>query len=152
MAAQYEATHHASVLAVGCIDFRYTDIVIAALEQEYGYTFDYMTLAGASLFVNSNRPGGTKVEGVTPPAWRQTYLEHVNVAKELHHIKGLVVVQHMDCGAFKLAYGDLTPLQERAKNIQNARQLKERMAKEHPELFFKAYLAHLDGHVETLIL
>jgi carbonic anhydrase len=41
------------------------------------------------------------------PAWATTFWDHVQVAIDLHHIHKVVIMDHRDCGAYKVIGKDL---------------------------------------------
>jgi carbonic anhydrase len=57
--------------------------------------YSAFTIAGASI-------------AVVAPAfkeWHKTFWENLAASVQLHHIKKVIVVNHRDCGAAKIAYG-----------------------------------------------
>lgn len=79
-------------MVLTCIDYRFIDTVVGFLENDpqYNKSFDLTTLAGTSLGFNQK-----KFE-----CWKKTFLELTDLAIQLHHIKQVVVIDHMDCGAY----------------------------------------------------
>lgn len=131
-------------LLLNCIDYRLT----AATERymaEHGMAgkYDQLVLAGASLATKNDRF----------PAWGTTFWEHVQVAIDLHHIHKIVVMDHRDCGAYKVILGkDLAadPKEELAVHAAQMHSLKADIAKKYPNLEVELLLMGLDGKVETV--
>jgi len=141
--------HTAEALALSCIDYRLVDATVTQLEAGSSAPFDYMALAGASLYVN--RP--------ERPEWRTTFFQTSYLASELHKIKGIVVVQHQDCGAFRVAYPELVnpetghiPIKiEKKLAIENLKALKRVLEVTKDDLYFRGYFIYLDGKLEQVV-
>ena len=131
-------------LLLNCIDYRLT----AATERymaEHGMAgkYDQLVLAGASLATKNDKF----------PAWGTTFWDHVQVAIDLHHIHKIVVMDHRDCGAYKVILGkDLAtdPKEELAVHAARMHSLKADIAKKYPNLEVELLLMGLDGKVETV--
>lgn len=88
-------------LCITCIDYRAIDSTVRFLQtaQPDGLNlprdFDIVALAGASLASVS-----TKFPGSVDALWN-----HVSLAKSLHKIKRVIVIDHRDCGAFEVEFG-----------------------------------------------
>ncbi|MBI3676235.1 MAG: hypothetical protein HY243_06420 [Proteobacteria bacterium] len=89
-------------LCVTCIDYRFVEKDVNWLNTELNLDFnnyDIVALAGASLAAIQ-----TAVEQKPSAFWDQ-----INLAIGLHHIKKVILLDHMDCGAYCKAYGSGTP-------------------------------------------
>jgi len=78
----------------------------------------------------------------------------VAIAKQLHHIKRVIVVDHRDCGAFKVVYGkDFAAAHdpETAQHKSVMRELQAALARKHPDLESEFYLMALDGKAARII-
>jgi carbonic anhydrase len=146
---QHVNKHEAESLVLSCIDYRLVDATVTELERGYNAPFDYTTLAGASLYVN--RPERTE--------WRNTYLQTVLLARDLHNIKGIVCVQHEECGAFVGVYPYLIdpktgkiPLNvEIEYAAANMKALRDLMREIHPDLYFRGYFLSLNGTLKLMV-
>ena len=141
--------HDAEACVLSCIDFRLVDATVTELEQTPANPFDYTAIPGASLYV------------IRPefPDWKTTYLQTLQVARDLHNINGMVIVQHENCGAFSGAYPYLIdPITGRIpvkiekklaiKYLKRARDLTQKL---HEDLYFKGYWIGLDGKLELVV-
>lgn len=100
-------TDSATTFVLACIDPRYT----AALEQYLlqilstnNNTYDLFILAGAAAGGNlttNGTCGNTGECAVVNANWRTALLEHIQVAITLHNVSKILVVDHLDCGAYK---------------------------------------------------
>jgi hypothetical protein len=132
-------------LALTCIDYRFVDDGIRFIDG-MGLTknFDQVALAGASLAAISDKF----------PSSNAAFWDHVNIAKSLHHVKKLIVVDHRDCGAYKVAFGDKfapNPPEEDAQHKDVMEQLKDQLSRRHPDLTSEYYLMALDGTAKRLL-
>lgn len=88
----------------------------------------FFILAGASLGYNQN----------VYSAWTKTLDNHIELAKKLHDIKEIIVIDHMSCGAYKIFYNK--------KSITETEEI-ELHKKKYPELKVTTLLMKLDGSV-----
>jgi carbonic anhydrase len=129
---------------LSCMDYRLLDDV-AMYMQARGLkdNYDHLILAGASLGALTDQQ----------PAWGETFWEHLGIAIELHQVKRLMVMDHRDCGAYKVLLGTehlKTRASERALHAEMLVALRAEAAKRHPGLPAELLLMNLDGTVETI--
>ncbi len=132
-------------LALTCIDYRLIDDAVRffnsmKLRNEY----DQVELAGAAL------------AAVSPkfPSSNQAFWDHVAIAKTLHNIKKVIVVDHRDCGAYKVAFGDAYAGKGEAETAQHKGVMLEAQAMlkaKFPDLGSEFYLMALNGKAERII-
>ena len=129
-------------MLLNCIDYRLTSKVAAYMEgRGLKDNYDQVILAGAAL------------GAVTPkyPDWGKTFREHVDIAIQLHNIKRIILLDHRDCGAYKVFLGkDLTGDAEKSLHATELHRLARQMKKAHPKLAVETLLMSLDGSVETV--
>jgi Putative carbonic anhydrase len=131
-------------LLLNCIDYRLT---AATTRYMTGHgmagKYDQLSLAGASLGAENDKF----------PAWAATFWDHVQLAIELHHIRRVVVMDHRDCGAYRVLLGkDLAadPREEFAVHAAQMRALRAAIAEKHPQLAVELLLMALDGRAEPV--
>ena len=142
---QYEVTHKAKALVLSCIDYRFIDHTTNLLQLgPLNMKYDFTALPGSSLSFNQRKF----------KCWRTTFLETVKLAIQLHHIGEIVVIDHMDCGAYALLYPHIKMNSEEEKNlhIKNINKFIKRMRKFFPKLKYTGYLLDIDGKVEQIII
>ncbi|AWB08597.1 hypothetical protein A6A40_26835 (plasmid) [Azospirillum humicireducens] len=131
-------------LLLSCMDYRLMGHVASYMNaRNMQANYDHVILAGASLGALTDKK----------PAWGEAFWDHVAVAKELHHIKRLIVMDHRDCGAYKVFLGmDVAsdPAKETAVHGQYLTKLKAMVKERHPDLEVELLLMGLDGTVEKL--
>jgi len=131
--------------AITCIDYRLVDDGVRFIDG-LGLTkdFDQVALAGASLAAVSDKF----------PSSNKAFWDQLDIAKTLHHVKRLVVLDHRDCGAYKVAFGKdyaPNPPQEDAQHKGVMEQLKVKLLAMHPDLTSEYYLMALDGTAKRLL-
>lgn len=138
------AAGNVEALLLSCMDFRLMDEVAAYMQgRNLKDNYDHIVLAGASLGAVTDKK----------PAWNEAFWDHVAVAKDLHHIKKVIVMDHRDCGAYKVFLGqDLKgdPAKEAAVHGQHLTKLGAMIKQKHPDLEVELLLMGLDGKVETV--
>ena len=139
------AAGEADGLLISCMDFRLiekTERYMAGRGLRNKY--DHITLAGASL--------GALTEKY--PAWGKTFWEHLEVAIQLHKIHKVFVMDHRDCGAYKVILGeDLAkdPVRERSVHETKLKELGRLIKGKYPGLDVELLLLSLDGTVEVIV-
>lgn len=138
--SKVEATH----IVLSCIDHRCTDDVVTVMPQIMAEgdggvcdelareKYDHLALPGASLGVMQR----------TFPAWGEAFWQQLALALVLHpKIRTLVVLDHMDCGAYKrlLPIGD-DDAAEKAAHQSTTSDLAEEVRRRHPGLTVTRWL------------
>ena len=129
-------------LLLNCIDYRLTGATTSYMGQHgMAGKYDQVILAGAALGAKNDKF----------PAWGTTFWDHVQVAKDLHHIRSVIIMDHRDCGAYKVILGkDLTGKAEFDLHATEMRALRGDINARHPDLKVQLLLMALDGKVETV--
>ena len=135
--AKYEA------MLLSCIDPRFQEPVSDSKAQQ-GLTGKYSAfkIAGASI-------------GVVAPAfkdWHETFWQNLGASVQLHNINRVIVINHRDCGAAKIAYGEAavsTPEAETATHKAALLEFKKQLAVRQPKLGSSLGLMSLDGKIQT---
>lgn len=138
------AAGNASVMLLNCMDYRLLDDVGRYMDgRKLTDNYDQVILAGASLGALTG----------AEPSWGATFWSHLDLALELHHVHSLMVIDHRDCGAYRLLFGQdysLDPVREREVHAEQLRKLRNAVAERHPALPTELLLMALDGSVETI--
>lgn len=136
---------HIEALGFTCIDYRVVDEAAALFaKMKLTNEYDMLALAGASLGAMST----------AFPSANTAFWDQLAIAKKLHDIKKVVVVDHRDCGAYKVAFGKDyagSGTAEAAQHKGVMTQLKTALAARHPDLGSQYYLLALDGKAERLL-
>lgn len=134
-----------TALAITCIDYRLVDDAVKFFGgQKLTNDYDQVSLAGASLAAVSAKF----------PSSNAAFWDHVAIAKQLHNIRKVIVLDHRDCGAFKVAYGKEyhgEGAAELAQHKEVMTEVKTKLARLHPDLGAEFWLMAVDGKVERVI-
>jgi carbonic anhydrase len=126
---------------LSCMDYRLTDKTTAWMgEKGLKGKYDHVVLAGASLGALTDKF----------PEWGKTFWGHLDVAIKLHHIKKVVILDHRDCGAYKVILGEdlgKEPEKETSVHARQLRKLRDAILKKHKELEVEMALMDLEGKV-----
>jgi carbonic anhydrase len=131
-------------LLLSCMDYRLTtETADYMAKRGLTHKYDHVILAGASLGAVTDKY----------PAWNTTFWEHLGVAIELHGISKVIVLDHRDCGAYKVVLGEdfaKDPVKETHVHAGTLRELRKRIRDKHPKLAVELLLMSLDGKVEPI--
>jgi carbonic anhydrase len=134
-----------TALAITCIDYRLVDDAVRFFDaKQMTNDYDQVSLAGASLAAVSDKF----------PSSNAAFWDQLGIAKQLHHIKKVIVVDHRDCGAYKVAFGKNYQGERAAETAQHKgvmEQVKAKLANIHPDLAAEFYLMSLDGKAERVV-
>ncbi len=132
-------------MILSCIDHRCTNDIVHNITRIIGEKeeiaqerYDHFILAGASLGVVQK----------TFPAWRETFWQHLFLARALHKgIKTLVLLDHQECGAYKAAFPTYTDSDASALALhqQVTSKLEAMVKKKVPGLKVERWLLTKDG-------
>jgi carbonic anhydrase len=129
-------------MLLGCIDPRMVEPYFKYMAgRDLTGEYSQFIIAGAAIAVVARR-------FVT---WRPAFWDNLATTVELHHIKRLVVLDHRDCGAAKIAFGEpaiATPEKETVTHREALDRLREQVKKRQPHLEIETGLMALDGTVE----
>jgi carbonic anhydrase len=143
-ASPVRAAGGTDALLLSCMDYRLVDDLVKFMDGK-GLTnkYDHVVLAGASA--------GAAHEAFK--AWHETFWSHLAVAIDLHKIHKVMIIDHRDCGAYKIALGpDHTkdPATELAAHAAILMPLASKIKEKHAHLEVETYLMALDGTVEEV--
>ena len=140
-----QADGSARAIMLSCMDYRLVDDLVNFMEaHDYHDAYDHVVLAGASL-------------GVVHEAfaeWHEVFWKHVELAKELHSVTEVIVIDHRDCGAYRLALGAEmvdTPDKETAAHRDTMQEFARLVGERHPDLQVYGVLMGLDGVGENVM-
>ena len=132
-----EGNYEAMILS--CIDPR-TQEPVRAYAQKNGLIgkYSHFVIAGAAI-------------GVVAPKfadWQKTFWDNLAATIELHRIKKIIAIDHRDCGAAKIAYGDAsiaTPDKENETHRAALAEFRKQVGQHQPKLAVETGLMSLDG-------
>jgi hypothetical protein len=110
------------------------------IDKGYIGRYDHVVLAGAALGVIYDEHSH----------WSRTFWDHLDLARELHDVREVHILEHRDCGAYKKLLGldfQDDPHGEAKKHAESASRLRKLIHQRHPDLEVKSFLIGLDGEV-----
>ncbi|WP_406698783.1 hypothetical protein V5E97_07840 [Singulisphaera sp. Ch08] len=135
-----------NVLLLSCMDLRLLDETVAFMDGIGMINrYDHVILAGASL--------GACYDGL--PHWGQTFWDHVDIARELHDIREIYILEHRQCGAYLKLLGFAAWESEELEALAHAEvasRLKSQIQVRHSDLGVRAFLMGLSGAVIELAI
>ncbi len=142
-----EKKHTASTLLISCVDFRLRDKTEKLMIEKFNLLDDYdeVSIPGASLAL-------TKDAHLN---WKEMVEEMIDMLRKLHHIKRIILLDHRDCGAFKLIKGSkhtTTRELETQTHLEVMQEAKKSLQSKFSHLEVYTMLLDLDGSVEDLKL
>ena len=144
MATQNQLTvHKAKAIVITCMDFRLIDDAVLFFNSiGLNNNYDEFVLSGASLGYNQT----------VYSAWAETFDKHIELAEQLHDITDVIVLDHMQCGAYKIFYNlpSIPRADEIALHNENFIKFKQTINQKYPHLTVSTYLMDLDGSIIIL--
>jgi carbonic anhydrase len=137
----FSATGHYEAMVLGCIDPRLQDPMYKYLAGR-GLTGKYsqFIIAGAAIGV------------VAEPFkdWHKAFWDNLATSVQLHNIKSVIVINHRDCGAAKIAYGEAKVATPEIETETHKASLKEfrRQLSQKSNLGVETGLMGIDGKIE----
>ncbi len=129
-------------MILACIDPR-TQEPVCAYAAKHGLSgkFSQFVFAGAAI-------------GAVAPKfadWHKTFWDNLAVSIELHQIDKVIAIDHRDCGAAKIAYGEEAvsdPARETETHRKALAQFRQEVGARHKTLEVETGLMALDGSIE----
>lgn len=134
--------HDAKAMLVSCMDFRLReDIYKTMIERGYDVNYDQFILAGVSLGIIQTQN----------PNWGSSLIEHIKISSSLHHIAQIILLDHLDCGAYKTFCPHIkNEDDEYREHVKNLDLAAKRLQDEFPNIKIKKKIMHLDGTVDKI--
>src|SRR4029079_15858676 len=140
MAFGAEGNYEAMVLS--CIDPRFPELTLNYMRSQ-GMLGKYsqFVIAGASI-------------GVVAPAfndWHKAFWDNLAASIQLHRIPKVIALDHRDCGAARIAYGDAKVANAQIETETHKAalmQFRQEVGKRHPNMAVETGLMAIDGKVE----
>ena len=106
-------------MVLSCIDPRFQHLVHNHLKKKKLIgKYSAFTIAGAAVGVTHNKF----------KKWHQTFYDNLGTSIQLHNIEKLIVINHKDCGAAKIANGkkEFNPVNEKKIHRESPLKLKNK--------------------------
>jgi len=128
-------------VAVMCIDYRFWPCVLPLLQEKYGL-FDLIEIAGGAKNLVSPLEQEDQV----------TLLENIDISMKLHNAKQLILLNHVDCGA----YGGSKIFSSKEEEIKfhenELKETKNLAQKKFPGLAVKVFLVDKDDEEKVSLV
>ena len=127
-------------MVLSCIDPRFQPKIFQYLKRRKLLgRYSYYSVAGAAV-------------GVTHKnfkSWQKTFIDNLSTSIHLHKIKKLIVINHKDCGAAKIANGkkEFPPANEKKIHKESFSKIKKQIKKKFPKLKVEYNLISLDSKI-----
>ena len=127
-------------MVLSCIDPRFQKPVYNYLKKKkLTGKFSAFTIAGAAVGVTHNKF----------KKWYKTFYDNLGTSIQLHKIEKLIVINHKDCGATKIANGnkEFSPENEKKIHKESFSKIKKQIKKRFPKLKVELNLISLDSKI-----
>ncbi len=142
--ASASAVGQTEALLLSCMDYRLVDDTVRYMDgRALTNKYDHVVLAGASLGALQDKKR----------SWGPTFWEHLDVAIQLHGIHRVMVLDHRDCGAYKVFLGERAVENAAAETKAHSTKLRafaKLLKKKHKHLAIELLLMDLQGAVEVI--
>ena len=114
-------------MVLSCIDPRFQHLVQNHLQKKKLIgKYSAFTIAGAAVGVTHNKF----------KQWHKTFYDNLGTSIQLHKIEKLIVINHKDCGAVKIANKNkgFSPVNEKKIHKESFSKIKKQIKKRFPKL------------------
>lgn len=136
------ATGNYEAMLLACIDPRFPKLTIEHMgSRSLVGKYSQFNVAGAAIGAVAPKFAG----------WHQTFWDNLGASMQLHKIPAVIAINHRDCGAAKIAYGDAAVANREAETATHRASLlafREEAGKRYPKLRVELGLMDLDGSVQ----
>ena len=138
------ATGHYEAMVLGCIDPRMQEPVRKYMAKRHlTGKFSQFVIAGAAIGV------------VAEPFkdWHKAFWDNLAATIQLHNIKRVIAINHRDCGAAKIAYGEAAVATKDAETETHRKALAEfrkQVNEKQPKLGVETGLMAINGKFQRL--
>ena len=127
-------------MVLSCIDPRFQHLVQNHLQKKKLIgKYSAFTIAGAAVGVTHNKF----------KQWHKTFYDNLETSIQLHKIEKLIVINHKDCGAAKIANWnkEFSPVNEKKIHKESFSKIKKQIRKRFPKLKVELNLISLDSKI-----
>ena len=114
-------------MVLSCMDPRFQPLIYSYLKKKkLTGKYSAFTIAGSAIGVTHNKF----------KKWHSVFIENLSTSIKLHRIEKLIVINHTDCGAAKIANGkkEFTSINENKIHMLSFNKLKKIIKKKFPKL------------------
>ena len=140
-----QAAGHCEAILLTCMDFRLANEVTRYMDARgLRDKYDHVILAGASLGALNDRF----------PQWHEAFMTHVDLAIQLHEVHRVIILDHRDCGAYKMILGEAAvkdPETELRSHVRQLYAMRSAVLTKHPHMEVEIGIMALDGTVMQIV-
>ena len=128
-------------MVLSCIDPRFQPLVYDYLKKKkLNGKYSAFTIAGSAIGVTHNKF----------KKWHSVFIENLSTSIKLHRIKKLIVINHTDCGAAKIANGNKRFDSSIEENIHKSSfiEIKRKIKKKFPKIKIDLNLISLNNKIK----
>ena len=128
------------VMVLSCMDPRFQHLVYNHLKKKkLSGKYSAFTIAGAAVGVTHKKF----------KQWHKTFYDNLATSIQLHKIEKLIVINHKDCGAAKIANGkkEFNSINEMKIHQESFLKIKKQIKKRFPKLKLELNLISLDSKI-----
>lgn len=137
------ASGNYDAMLLACIDPRFPKLTIDHMNgRSMVGKYSQFNMAGAAIGAVAPKFAG----------WHQTFWDNLGASIQLHNIPAVIAINHRDCGAAKIAYGDAAVANREVETATHRTSLlafRDEVAKRHPKLKVELGLMDLNGSVQS---
>ena len=127
-------------MALTCMDPRFQPLVYEYLKKrKLNGKYSSFTIAGGAIGVTHKKF----------KRWHSAFIENLAASIKIHKINKLIVINHKDCGAAKIANGnkEFSLVNEKKIHIESFSKIKKQIKKRFPKLKVELNLISLDSKI-----
>ena len=127
-------------MVLSCIDPRFQHLIYDHLRKKKLIgEYSAFTIAGAAVGVTHNKF----------KQWHKTFYDNLATSIQLHKIEKLIVINHKDCGAVKIANGkkEFNSINEMKIHQESFLKIKKQIKKRFPKLQIELNIISLDSKI-----
>ena len=127
-------------MVLSCIDPRFQPLVYNYLKRKkLTGKYSAFTIAGSAIGVTHDKF----------KKWHSVFIENLSTSIKLHKIEKLIVINHTDCGAAKIANEkkEFSPVNEKKIHKESFSKIKKQIKKRFPKLRVELNLISLDSKI-----
>ena len=127
-------------MVLSCMDPRFQHLVYNHLKKKkLTGKYSAFTIAGAAVGVTHNKF----------KKWHKSFYDNLGTSIKLHKIEKLIVINHKDCAAAKIANGkkEFSPVNEKKIHKESFSKIKKQIKKRFPKLKVELNLISLDSKI-----
>jgi carbonic anhydrase len=127
-------------MVLSCIDPRFQHLIYDHFRKKKLIgEYSAFTIAGAAVGVTHNKF----------KQWHKTFYDNLATSIQLHKIEKLIVINHKDCGAAKIANGkkEFNSINEMKIHQESFLKIKKQIKKRFPKLKLELNLISLDSKI-----